>query len=109
MRDDPSTELTVAFFVLHVFRMTVFFLPRLAESFTSLTPVAFLDLREKSGALVPTAMGIVFFEFWVEQQTGGHIRPGCGGVKPRFRFLLLVILILILLHPAVLNREQDQD
>src|ERR1041384_2177846 len=37
---------------------TVFFCPKLFESFTSTRPVAVLDLREKSGALEPTAIAI---------------------------------------------------
>src|SRR4051812_30345268 len=39
-------------------RRTVFFLPKLLLSFTSTRPEACLDLREKSGALVPTGIGI---------------------------------------------------
>src|SRR5216110_1431894 len=39
----------------------VFFLPKLLLSFTSTRPEACLDLREKSGALVPTDNGIRVF------------------------------------------------
>src|SRR5512137_2070874 len=38
---------------------TVFFLPKLLLSFTSTRPAACLDLRLKSGALLPTVIGIV--------------------------------------------------
>src|SRR6516165_6485228 len=43
---------------------TVFFLPKLSLSFTSTTPDAVLDLREKSGALVPTVIGIIVVCSW---------------------------------------------
>src|SRR5437667_7651637 len=39
----------------------VFFLPKLPPSFTSTTPEACLDLRLKSGALVPTVSAIGLF------------------------------------------------
>src|SRR6185503_12780244 len=43
-------------------RSSVFFFPKLPLSFTSTRPLACLDLRLKSGALVPTdsAIGFVF-------------------------------------------------
>src|SRR6266478_329430 len=44
-------------------RSNVFFFPKLPPSFTSTRPEACLDLRLKSGALVPTDRGIVFWIF----------------------------------------------
>src|SRR5437773_2151184 len=52
-------------------RSNVFFFPKLPLSFTSTSPEACLDLRLKSGALVPTdsAIGFMFdFEFEIPIQ-----------------------------------------
>src|SRR5206468_6386786 len=53
----------------------VFFFPKLLLSFTSTRPEACLDLRLKSGALVPTGNGIGFvfsFEFSIFLNAPGY-------------------------------------
>src|SRR5437667_6783623 len=69
-------------------RSNVFFFPKLLLSFTSTRPEACLDLRLKSGALVPTGNGIGFisilnFRFQI-LRCGKFIWPVPRGVKLRF-------------------------
>src|SRR5438045_2325020 len=57
---------------------SVFFLPKLLLSLTSTRPEACLDLRLKSGALVPTVSGIGFgfsFEFSIYVNAAGYTFP----------------------------------
>src|SRR5213075_2672465 len=68
-------------------RSNVFFLPKLPLSFTSTSPEACLDLRLKSGALVPTedAIGFFFdFELQIFFRYAKLIWPVPSGVKLRF-------------------------
>src|SRR2546429_7693731 len=65
----------------------VFFLPKLLLSFTSTRPEACLDLREKSGALVPTDNGIrVFTILDFRCSISWFIGRAPAGVKLRFDF-----------------------
>src|SRR3990172_1444055 len=69
-------------------RMTVFFLPRLLLSLMSVMPDALLDLSEKSGAFVPTAIAIiVFFALLVNgsKVTGQKVVQSAAHVKRRSR------------------------
>ena len=65
---------------------TVFFLPKLLLSFTSTMPDACLDLRVKSGALVPTAIAIIIVQFnvWLFSRfvTGDSFSRQQRSVKP---------------------------
>src|SRR5256885_15382103 len=67
----------------------VFFLPKLLLSFTSTRPEACLDLRAKSGALVPTDNGIrVFTILDFRCSISWFIGRVSPGVKLRFVFKL---------------------
>src|SRR2546425_4066378 len=63
----------------------VFFLPKLLLSFTSTRPEACLDLRLKSGALVPTGNGIRLFLILDFSQRLRLYFFGCEPVKRRLR------------------------
>src|SRR5258708_8965756 len=60
---------------------TVFFLPKLSLSFTSTRPEACLDLRVKSGALVPTAIAI--FVKQLNELQGYMSRQNVDSPSPR--------------------------